>query len=1075
MYFQNAAPRNYFAQRIQEAGMTPETAEQYGIFPAPDGGIIIQPRHLVDTLAGRWQAMKGSTVYWQKLKDGKRVPHQLKRVHPDTLEQARKQGRDLPKYMSDAKEDSGISMPLFPGVNALKARPGGTRGLTEGPFKAFALDHCGVPTIGVNGNIMRLTEPLEIYLIENRPDDFFILIDGDYKDIKATKDGGIYTTQRPEQFALTSALTFARQLLEFKEIHGLDFKIHLVAVRPDAPGKGIDDLLNAVPDKTAVLAEFRTFKSGQYFNATTLVKSRYKEQVKDFFHLRGYANFYAAHRDVIQDAPFRFLGVTYRYRPNERAGTSGDLFGPGGYFECMSNPLAIDLEQTAVQVEKYLSEAAPTIATLLNKHKRIAIQAPTGSGKTRFTIKELATSGRKIIIALPYKMQVEQLKGTRGVVAVHGSPTIATLEAALNAQVVVCTYDQAHRFADQGRTLVIDEAHNLIRQHGTNDAPFRADTLARLIEAIERAPAAVLLSGTMPAHLVHALNFHLVNVRAKEVTKVRVHIEEATKDTKKAIRAKVLALLEAHDFERDGRAIVLCNDKEELERIREYLVESGKLKAHEIDTITRAEVEAGNRETFDTITRKSLVPEHIKLVLATCLLSEGVNIYSKDVKTLYHVGRDHTQAVQFAARPRKAPHIDLVCILPPERDALEGLTINAARELERLTRRAEAMRPFWEQERAEQRADLLAEYPEYAEYIDDITDDVNANAKEPQYSHLRLNSAGVPVVDTLAILADIEHKVSRAANNAYFVTQLLRFDGFELAGQTSDDVPAHITEQVEALEAVRAEDEAIALELVTSELKTNTAGVVGALVDHYRQTNRHKAPAVEALTVEGEAGSDAAQVFALTEGGQALKRYRAVRAAVQDFLELRQTGAPPEHVHSALEAWSASQRKDFIFSWHKCSRIEAYQVRRQRIHLATADRAAAKIELAIIKSIQEAAQANRSMSKEDIFQAATKSLRVGRYCEKSGIVISELLPRITPASTLRLVQSFFEVQAKNHIGEKRYTIGERITTTKLLEQLEACSFCTSDVCSFCNENSVHRPENGQSSTSAKITNPLKRM
>ena len=124
----------------------------------------------------------------------------------------------------------------------------------------------------------------------------------------------------------------------------------------------------------------------------------------------------------------------------------------------------------------------------LAKHKKLLIQAPTGSGKTYTFIKVGKERKGKTIILVPNVSNVMQISKEYKIVGIHGSEVTENIWEKGN--VIVATYDKAVSLlkCDLSDLLVVlDEAHNLQAQ-----ANFRSDAILGVKKLTKKAKEVVL-------------------------------------------------------------------------------------------------------------------------------------------------------------------------------------------------------------------------------------------------------------------------------------------------------------------------------------------------------------------------------------------------------------------------------------------------------------------------------------------------------------------------------------------------------------------------------------------------------
>ncbi|MCA8972797.1 MAG: DEAD/DEAH box helicase, partial [Planctomycetes bacterium] len=712
-------------------------------------------------------------------------PYTVRRLHPEAV-------TGKAKYL----HPKGAPVPPMPAPNAIKAHreaiTGGTVYFIEGYFKAIALDTAGAEVTAFSGiGLYPIKEEVRAYLERRKPDRVVILYDADAKNLSTPKDGAPWSDKRPRGF-LASVTNFARRFFALREGINPQARLYFAMVNPASKYKGFDDLLqHGNPAQRAeILEELDTLpKRGRYVHALRLHRTAYLARMRRFFALDTYRTFYETHRAQIGGQAFQYEKRAYK------AHTIGKLTR----FTLTDDPYQADQGGQRLFVRRWLEEARRELDTALKEEGRLAIEAPTGSGKTTFFAKLPRRTGQRVVVACPTVNLARQAAGkVRGAVAIHGRASTRRSNKAAEAQLVFCTYDTLHQLPDiHRRIVVIDEAHNLVNQFGevaNTYNPFRAEKLRTALELAGTGKKAVFLSGTMPPLLAQAVGAKLIQVNRKDSNKVRVHALEADGANTDKLTAATLAELHRIDYTEDRLHFVFMNNTEQMEAIRAHLIEAGHLEAGQIELITRRTVNQGKRRGYDHIVEKESLPGGVKLVLSTCLISEGVNIVNRNIgRVLYAGPRCADTFRQYVARFRNVPTLEVTAILPKENNLRERfLHCDVSKMLDRCQRTAALQVQFAEEELEETRSQMAPEELEHLAQIEAEKGTYNSIL----FSLIYFDQDNTPRPDVLRILATVREEKLRGTNNAYFLQEITAAPNIALYSHAGAEVDKDTTQAV---------------------------------------------------------------------------------------------------------------------------------------------------------------------------------------------------------------------------------------------------------------------------------------
>lgn len=796
----------YHIQRLKAIGVHPGESNKYGIDTDAEGNI----RQYIRTFTGeQYEYLTDEGKRLQKLAKSRKTftgdaldenrhtePLYLLRYHPEVLERKRKHNPDIGKYRYPSKERTGygvLPMPTPLAVERYTSKmTGGIVSFTEGYFKASAMDVAGIETTSFSGiQSFKIEGETKEYIQSRKPEAVVILYDGDARLLK-----GKLNDKRPRNF-YNSVMRFAS---DFFQMEGQKATLYFAMVKEDLPEKGMDDLLEARPDEREdIISEYNSRKTGKYFRFVKLSKTSHKRKLERLFALDSPRSFYERYKAEIGNHIFVFNGIQYQH---QRVNKKSNLFTDDIHqLRMVSNPLHVEFSAVdSIQVNRYLSEKDAHLDNILDAQRKVAIEAPTGAGKTSYFLGHGRHKGwidlkkEKAVFVVPTVSLCKQIgANTKGVHALHGTVTPMKRNKALQASKIVCTYDVLHHITDlPERVLIVDEAHNLINHHG-----FRSKVLQRVVERFDVARKTVLLSGTPPRHLVKELDFHFIAVTRHENNMAVVRAVESDKDSPRALIASTVA--EIKKGHQPGK-IDFCfyNDTEALERIKDVLISSGHYQPEEIDIITRTHVDSQESRTINEITTYQKVKSNTKLVLTSCLIAEGVNIQNDNIGAVYMVNnRSIDNFRQFIARFRSVDRLNVVSIRPPEKgvdssfkrlvsDNIDYLKGTAQLQLKAVQREMETNRLLYDDSEAAFYDDIQPAYNYHSQTVTEF---------------IYLDNTGAPRMDILKVVRVARDRVEQNMDNIFFYSQLDKYPNITFTTDATSTTDAtDVLEDIKAVE-----------------------------------------------------------------------------------------------------------------------------------------------------------------------------------------------------------------------------------------------------------------------------------
>lgn len=994
----------YFTSRLSLLGITPQNARSHSLGEGPNGEIYIYNRNL------QGEMIKCIPEFGQKRIDYKKATARKTQSEQDlshlyeslrTIRHTPEQvNKGQPRYKIYSKAYTGYPPLANPNNLVLKIHqekesppPPIVVGI-EGYFKALSLGLAGIPAFAFSGiTTYKLDDILKDFLLKNKPKAFVMAYDGDALNLFGTHEKEDITSIRVQDFC-NSASRFAKQFFKFCNKNDLKIQLHFAMLHPDLDQKGMDDLLQETDNQPEVIDAFRSLESSHYFHFFRLFKTKYKKVLEDFFSLNKYKKFYRTYQSQINAKPFKFHKATYQLNtlwPQSQL----DLFKPiypVHFFELHDNPFLVDIPAEIIPVQKYISEADEDLQQLLWQHNKLAINAPTGSGKTTYFIELAKKKGLKMVITVPTIALAQQLAKEHGITGIHGKISSYKKELALNSKIVVCTYDTLKHIDLEHRILIVDESHNLVNQYGEvlhRFMPFRAKTMRKVVKCFEKSKQTVLISGTTNKLLCKTFGFHYVEIHRQKSNQVHVHHLEAPKA--KGQTHLLLQELSQLDFSSNKIHFVYYNSNQQLDIVAAYLAEHKILQAAEIEIITRDQINSGNNRVLKEIMSKSqTITSPVKLVLSTCIIAEGISLKNKNIGNVYTVNiRDLDSFRQYVARFRKMEHLHVYAITAPEKKLSHSFFIPATKEFDIRVQHAEIQVKQFEIQYQQFSDDFEKED---LAFFDDLKPIYDYQSKF--FNWIYTDKKGAPQIDSLRILAAINERQRKTANNAYFFSQLLKFENFNLE---SSNVVCQDEKITAALELTK-EDEKMYKEMALNNLKkslnTRPDIVVTAYILRAKENKDRHAQKFVKVTASDLITDDIAAQQYLDEH-RFLFEKKWFRKLIRDFMKMHFIGLDKDSIEIELEAYSAATFAQKWKIYNAMIDFILYSNRRHRLHLTTAHKidikAKALFKKRVLKAKEEGLLTTTLMTEicQEVFKLKTYNADTNELDSHQVVSISE--------------------------------------------------------------------------------------
>lgn len=303
--------------------------------------------------------------------------------------------------------------------------------------------------------------------------------------------------------------------------------------------------------------------------------------------------------------------------------------------------------RNTLNIKQYVSEAIPKILNFADQYKKVIVRAETGTGKTHAVINEIhkyRTNARLMILA-PLTLIVEQQAkaNTDKGVYLTGKSTQEDREKALESKLVFATYEQGTKYLQDSNNfdfVIVDEIHELITANS-----YKYEVIRDLSECFKDKKI-IGLTAT-PLQIFNKVGYEFLNVKKQSQKATPVEIRYSN------INPFNLAL--SHLIDVEGKTILRINSIDTLKDLKKHLIRAGKYQADEI-VILYSTKDIKNGKYYNYLADKERFTDNTKLVLATAIIDEGINIRQDDFTDAVFIETSYTprpEAIkQFFARFR---------------------------------------------------------------------------------------------------------------------------------------------------------------------------------------------------------------------------------------------------------------------------------------------------------------------------------------------------------------------------------------------------------------------------------------
>lgn len=294
-------------------------------------------------------------------------------------------------------------------------------------------------------------------------------------------------------------------------------------------------------------------------------------------------------------------------------------------------------------IKNSVSDAKKELFNSIQDNRQLLIIAPTGTGKTYFSIESLSHlfPDYQIQMFCPLTSIVEQTAEKHKIPAVFKYTTGNELANAKCSKVLVSTYDGAEQLQNPDRPfiLVLDEYHSFI-----NSCDYRSNAIEYVENLIQKAAKIIYLTATPPPF-------------TKGIESVQIIQENPMKKdvviNTNGLSFKNLSDLIKIELEQnpDVKHLVRIQSKSKIKKFANELKKIGIPTAQIFNHSSDNELE--------NIQKNEIISDKIKVVLCTSKVETGVNVKNSGKWQVHFVanGSEPDNFIQFINRLRKPDYL----------------------------------------------------------------------------------------------------------------------------------------------------------------------------------------------------------------------------------------------------------------------------------------------------------------------------------------------------------------------------------------------------------------------------------
>lgn len=294
-----------------------------------------------------------------------------------------------------------------------------------------------------------------------------------------------------------------------------------------------------------------------------------------------------------------------------------------------------------IRYDKYLPlEKVKEIMKVVESGANVLMIADTGGGKTYSVVHALKELNIKGIISVPNRMNAQQNSEIYNIGGSYAGRNLA--KEMLTHDIVTSVWDMIGHDKDidfSNHVIIQDEVHSTIFDLG-----YRRGSLAGVSRVLKTFKGKLSITATPTG--INLDDFtHIYRFRKEEGIEYNVKVYLGFNESQRLGQV----------IQAEGKVILLENKKKSL-RYYKHILEEGY--PGQVDIVTSDNKDES--EIYASIASEEKIPDNIKYLLCTTVMTAGVNILNEDVTDVVVIGiKNITTIKQFVARSRKIKKLNV--------------------------------------------------------------------------------------------------------------------------------------------------------------------------------------------------------------------------------------------------------------------------------------------------------------------------------------------------------------------------------------------------------------------------------
>ena len=278
-----------------------------------------------------------------------------------------------------------------------------------------------------------------------------------------------------------------------------------------------------------------------------------------------------------------------------------------------------------LEIQKYVGEVIENVFSYANEYKNVCIYADTGTGKTTAALNYLKNNpSLKAIFLVPLQSIAHQIHYNHNIPYLVGESSAAAHSLAKRSNVFAATNEQGVKYLSDLELdyIIVDEGHDLIINNN-----YKKEVISELAYMLRNSTSKIILLTGTPLNMFKMIGFSLLKIKNLNPNKPNIN-ERFTK-------LNGYQTIISHVTSNVGKMLIRYNHKDHLDEAKKYLCKDRGFNENEIVVIHS---DNKHEETeYMSLLKNGKFSDHIKIVLITSLIDEGISINQEGFKSVVYI------------------------------------------------------------------------------------------------------------------------------------------------------------------------------------------------------------------------------------------------------------------------------------------------------------------------------------------------------------------------------------------------------------------------------------------------------